>query len=421
MQKSINAVAADVPLARSEILALNSTLYTMGLRGKSLSLGLKAVALGASAAGDAGKQMGMNLLMGSVMFGKGAGRAYDIMKSKFGAIVQQQMLALPTQIAKAKENWAALFRGINITPLLKGLDGMLSFMKQGTVQADAWSKIFETLFSPLFKGAEEGGNVIKTFLNKVTILALNSAIAWEDMGASFSLQKFGFKSTSDLLQRSVKFASGLAIAVLRTAQGAIWFGTTLEKTVSILGLVARSAWAVGAAIHSWTKKGEFNSKDWEDIGARMKGLGDFDTPRAGIQLIQGLVDGIKNATPYLEKAAADSGNKAKAAFDESQGIRSPAKKWIWSGRQMPLGGAIGINQTAPQLRSAAADVMGGSIRPTPSGGSTQNSYGGGVHIEGGVHIHGEVGQQTVTIPIAALNDWFAATLEGMCIRKGAPV
>ena len=424
MQQSINAIASDSPLARSEILSLNAQLYRMGLRGDRLTTSLKAVALGEAAAGEEGKQMGINMVAGAALFGRSVSGAAAIIKSKFGGIVERQMLALPVQTAKAKESLQALFRGVKVEPLLRGIDKVLGLIKQGSVQSDAWSGIIETLFNPLFKDAEKGGYVVQTFFNKVTILALNAAIAWEDMSSSFTLQRVGIKSMSDLLVKAVGLTSKLAVSVLRGAQGTIWFVTTMERLASICGIVLRTVYAIGNGIHTWTETGEFNKGDWLDIGARIKALGDFDTERSGIQLIQGLINGIKDATPYLEKAAAESGDAAKKAFDASQGIHSPSVRWRWSGRQLPLGGAIGIRDTAPVMRGAAAGVLGsiGTARPAPSlgGGSMMSSIGPRVSV-GQLVVQGGAAPSMVTIPLAELRSMVASLFEGIAIQKGAHV
>lgn len=429
MQAAINRVTSSVTLGRDKVIDLNSSLYSMRLRGQNLETALKAVALAESGAGEKGKQWAMGQIYMNAILGRSMDQVGVLAQKRFGGIVSAKMLDLNVQTLKAKENIAALFRGVKIEPLLKGLDKVLGFFKAGSVQAEAWSTIFETMFNPLFRGAEKGGDVIKTFMNKVTILALNAAIAWEDMGASFSLQKFGIKDTSDLLVKASTAAGGLAIAMLRAADATIYIVSGATRAYqAVAGLF-------GMAKALFTRDfGPEQAKAGHNALLEFKSaFGTNETADVGHSMIDGLIKGIQDAQPFLNKAAADAMKGAENAAKDEAKIRSPSHKWQMNvGRQLPLGGAIGIRQTAPVMARAGASALAGvGVRASGGGGFGMGAggMGGGGMARPSVsvgevhaHFHGAPNAAgTVTIPIAEFRSFLAQTIEGVAIQRGAHI
>jgi hypothetical protein len=440
MQSAINRVTSEVTLQRDKVIGLNSELYSMRLRGNNLALALKAVALAESGAGDKGKQWAMGQIYMNAMLGRSMQNVSNIAEKRFGKIVSAKMLDLNVQTAKAKENFSALFRGIKIEPLLKGVDKVLGFFKQGTVQAEAWSGIFESLFNPLFRDATKGGDVIKTFMNKVTILALNASIAWEDMGASFSLQKFGIKDTSDLLVKVTTVAGGFAVMMLRAAdatlyiaQGIARIGTGLSGIYQMVKAAAGTG-SLGELLFS--SKGAAARKGvgagWETFKSAFGDQG--KTAEVGHSMIDGLIKGIQDAQPYLNKAAADSMKEAEQAAKDAAKVKSPSRAWrVNIGQMLPKGGALGIRDAAPRMRREAATALS-SIGPTSrdgssfggGGASARSAFGGGGPTQ--ISVGNVTFQQaatnapgTVTIPEAQFTSWFASKLEGLAHQRGANI
>lgn len=417
VQASIDGVVGSVTEGRGAVVGYAESLYRAGLRGGNLTAALEAVSLASSATNGAYTDTAKAMVIGSAMMGRSVQGVADTLKARFGPIVKQQMLALSTQIAKAREGFAALFRGIKVEPALKGLDNVLSALKAGSVESKAWSKIFESLFNPLFAGAEEGGNVLRKFVDKATILALRLAIAWESAQGAFQLRTAGLDLASKALRVFVPLATSGAIAMLQAAEITLNFAGSLYN----LGRAAYYALDLLGSLATLDFKGI--DKAAPEFLAGLKGIfTGGETAQAGSRMIEGLVAGIKSAQPALNKAVQDSASEANTAFKAKLDIHSPSRVWASFGRQLPAGAAIGVRAGTREF-AASADALASVPEAQPRGGSTRRGAAPSstTHITlGDIIIQGiPAGSPgAVTIPMGEIRTALASILEGLVIQRG---
>ena len=92
------------------------------------------------------------------------------------------------------------------------------------------------------------------------------------------------------------------------------------------------------------------------IQAIVNTFGGFDWGSIGLNLMQGIANGIANAAHVIVDAAK---NAAQAAFEAAKnflGIESPAKKGIYIGEMLDAGFAIGITQNQKMVDDAITDL-----------------------------------------------------------------
>ena len=93
------------------------------------------------------------------------------------------------------------------------------------------------------------------------------------------------------------------------------------------------------------------------ISSIVDAFSDIDWGEIGMNLIQGIADGITSAAGWIVDAATDA---AEAAFDAAcswLGIRSPSRKGIWMGDMYVEGMAKGIRDNMDVLTDATDDLM----------------------------------------------------------------
>jgi hypothetical protein len=419
VQSAIDTVSQQVPLARAKIVELADSLYRSRLRGETLKQALLGVAMASSATGGKFEEAAKGLVTFNALMGKGA-QMGQTLQSRFGGIVSKQMLSLSTQTAKAKENFAALFRGINIDPVLKGLHNVLGILDQGTVEFKAWKTILETLFNPLFGGAEEGGKVIEKFVDKATILSLQAALAWKHMKGSFSLKDIGLDSTAELLSKVVRGSTGFAIGLLQATKAAM----VLMDVLVGLGGVLYNTTSLMASLLSAGRLGDKPTEALKGLRDSAKlALGGNSMSNAGFDMIDGLIGGIRKAQPLLNQAVIQAAHESNEAFRKAQDMHSPSRVWRGFGFNLGTSAAAGIHASIPRFEAATSMLANvPSAQPSVNNfGGANTRIGGDTHVQvGDIHIHGGQGQSgMVEIPIDQLRSFVASIFEGLAIQRGA--
>lgn len=428
VQSAIDEVSSSVTLGRDKVASYAESLYRSRLRGQALKDALMGVSMAASAAGDEFGEVAKAQVVSAAMWGQSVKGMSDTFKARFGGIVQEQMLALPTQIAKAKENFAALFRGIKVEPVLRGINRVLSVFGQGTVQFKAWKQMFESLFNPLFQGAESGAEVVRTFINKLTILALRGMLAWEELKGSFRTQDSSIKLAKDSLHLVINAMSNFALITLRGTQALIILGDSILTKVRpgldfLMFAMAKLKGDSAGAAEAWSafKKhaAEFS------IGS--------EGARSGLSMIEGLVNGIKAAQPALNRAVEESAKEANETFRKAQDIHSPSRVWGRFGVQLPRGAAVGVRAGIPEFRRSVQTLAtipeaqptraDASLPYTPRRGEAFSRGGSSasVTIQNITIQSAPSAPGTVTIPISELKMQLASILEGIVIQSGGRV
>ena len=408
VQAAIDGVSGSVSIGRDKVNQYAQSLYRAGLRGDNLKRGLEGVALAASAAGDEYGAQAQDMVASAALFGKSVKGMTDVFKSRFGSIVERQMLSLPVQLAKSREGFNALFRGLKIEPVLRGLDRVLGVTRTSSVEFAAWKQIFESLFNPLASGAEDAGSTIKEFVDGVTIQALRATIAWERLKTSATLRDDGLRTFRTSLADVVKGTSDFAIGVLTAAQGIIIMGkvaaNTFQAVYNLTKLVGAPLAMLGGTV-SDAKRAQREAID----GLADAGEGLANT--SGSRLIEGLIQGIRAAQPGLIAAARDAAKGANKAFATEQQIHSPSRKWREFGRHMGGGLTLGVKDSTPRVEEAVGAMAEAPAKaPARAGGRSVE-----VHVPVTIEIQGGSSAPT-GLDLGLLRTEVAKIFEGIVLQ-----
>ena len=298
LNDQINALTRKLPLTQEEIANTARGLAYMGLRGKALNDALERSATWAA-------------------------------RLKFGPDFQAEMLSLEEQSKVLQSNLARLFGGLNITPLLRGLQKLGALLDADTASGKAIKVVFESWFQPIVDWLAKSSTGIEAFFLRVEILALKAAIQF----------KLHFSTISKVVEA---FAVGALI---------------------VFGLIAA---AIGIVVAS--------------VGALVLGLGAVaiffvkTLPELGQRIGDGLINGIKSAGPKIVAALKGVVTDAIAAAKKLLGIASPSKVFAEIGRQTGAGMEQGVMRSTPGVQQA----FEGMVTP-PSAGASAGK--GGVHLE----------------------------------------
>jgi hypothetical protein len=338
MQSAVDKVSASVSISREKVSAYAEQLYRAGLRGANLTAALEGSAIKASALGDAagsgfaGWAASMNLAGGSVK------RLSDDVKNRFGGIVQRQMSSLAVQQQKQKENWASLFRGINVEPFLDALKRLRDILSVNTAAGQALKGLFTTFLQPLFNAAESSIVFMRRFFKQMLIGALELKIAYQDVRNWFA-RTFGRSNGVQVKDLIDKIQLGrVFVYMLAAAFGVLAVSVLAATWPFVLGAVAIYGLIEGmsALYDLW------NEIDWSDLGR---------------SLWKGIVDGLEGGWKAVKSVFSDLAHEAAKAFKVALGIASPSKVFAELGYEVPAGVAKGIQVGTPVARQAAADMV----------------------------------------------------------------
>lgn len=349
MQLAIDRVSGSVALGRDKVAQYSDQLYKMGLRGENLSAALEGVAIKATAQGDAAAGAFAGWAAGAAMSGQSVRKLANDVKARLGGIAAKQMLALDVQSQKLHESFNALFTGIRIEGLLKGLGSITSLLSQSTRSGQALKVITEIMLKPLIAGLEYLAPLAKRFFQGMIIGALLLTIALLKVRNYFR-KAFG---DSDILRgldaQKTALNAGL-FAVMALASAFVLLGSALALAFAPLALVGGAFYGVYLAVEKAYKF--IRGIDWGDLGASIS---------------KGIVGGLLSGSPWVVDAIKGLGTVAWKAFRLTLGIASPSKVFARLGVALPQGVAAGVTAGAPAVnRSVRAMValpnFGGAAR-----------------------------------------------------------
>lgn len=447
MQNAVDKVSASVSIGRDKVAGYAEQLYRSGLRGANLETALEGASVKASALGDAAGSSFAGFAASVALGGGSVKRLADDVKNRFGGIVQRQMSSLEVQQRKQKENWASLFRGVNVEPVLNALKGLRDILNVNTAAGQALKGIFGSMLKPIMSAAESGIVFIRRFFKQMLIGALEMKIAYQEV-RNWWAKTFGKASvtqTSSLLDKielgriavyvlaaafaylattvtvsAISAIASFGTTLLMTVVPAIWAGVTAAASfaVSILAVtwpfllaaVAVAAFVAGiAALYDL-----WNEIDWTDLGRN---------------LWKGIVEGLNAGWEAVKSVFSDLASEAANAFATALGIASPSKVFAELGYELPAGVAKGIQQGAPEAQRAAANIVQapGLGTTTQRGPSNEVAAGAGARASttnartvtiGELHVHAQTSDPKGMA--VAFRRELESVLEGLSLEVGAP-
>jgi tape measure protein len=343
-------------------------LNAKALRGTGLSIQQVFEQLSKSL-GKSTKEVEALMKAGKISVEDGLAAIKAAASQKFGPAIEKQMLPIGVQMQKLKENLQNLFEDIDVEGFLKGLRDMLSVFDSSTTSGKALHLIVTSIFSGLFNAASAVFPYIKAFFKGMVAGALQIYIALKPVGKAI-MSLFGGKPNTSFLDFLFLLGKGVA-----------WVAGIIAGLVGIMaaigGAIVAPILAVGAAL--WSVIFAIGA----GIGAIIGQLGEWAS--AGVQLVQGLAQGIADGASAVIDAALGVARGAIDAVKGALGIHSPSKVMAEMGGHTASGFAEGMQDASPMVKTGAVGMSGAAV----SGAKEGKAGGAGTTVTiGAINISG---------------------------------
>jgi hypothetical protein len=180
-----------------------------------------------------------------------AGDFADEIDAKFGGIVAKKMRGLDAQGAKLKKNFAGVFSGLDIEPVLSGMSILVDMFSKSSVAGEAMRFLFESVFQPLINQAEKAAYVVEAFalgfLIGLTKLYIGLKPAIKAIGDFFGFESTGLADTLDIAKTAGEFLVPVFIG-LAAVIGTLMVGAVVLLTGVLAPLIATAATAAAPFI-----------------------------------------------------------------------------------------------------------------------------------------------------------------------------
>lgn len=333
---------------------------------------------------------------GQVRLEAGAKAMDQAVQAKFGGIVKKQMLSLPNQFAKFRDNLKDLFKNLNTEKLLENLDKLLSLFDKTTNTGKALRYIVTDIFGPMLDSANKVFPIVEAFIFGAIIAALDFTIAMLKVRNALR-DAFGGEALKGIDGTRVAFEAGavaaqailttvLAIGAAIAAAGAFTYITFVQP----IQLVAQTIQGIPDTVNKALEA--FNPTAWADAGAN---------------IVKGLIHGINQTAPELFSVITALGTGGLSAFATAIDSHSPSKLFEKKGGE-PIGQGVakGVENEKPRVSKAIAEL--GSPEPLQgqstsaaisagrgAAGSGVGKTGPAVVVHAPIYINGAVRREDI--------------------------
>jgi hypothetical protein len=355
LQNATDKVSAGVAIGRDQVARYTEQLYRAGLRGDNLSQALEAVAIKASVQGEAAAGAFAGMASSVALAGGSVAKLADDVKARLGGIAARQMLSLSVQSAKLHESFSALFHGLSLEPLLRGLRSVTELFSQQTESGKALKHLMGFLFQPVVDGAETAGLYVRRFFQGFIIAAL--------------------RVENVILRLRIWFADtfgGSLLGKLDATKLAVYAGQAAFALLAVsvgLAAIAAGALVVALAVLFSPLIGLISLVD--NLIDLFSELWTLDWAGMGRDVVAGIVGGLKSGAVWIRDTMTGLADGAYKAFKKRLGIASPSKEFAKLGQTLPQGVAVGVDRDAPRAQDAIermVSVPQGTI-PRAQGGA----------------------------------------------------
>lgn len=269
--------------------------------------------------------------------------------------------------------------------VVKGVAGLIAGLTLGKVAVIGLRYGFNLLMSPingvrtliesvgtrwtLLKGMWQAGR-FAPFINVLKTLGRGFGAVWR------FLVPFG-KGIAMFFISPLKLA-GKAVLLL----GRALLFNPIGLFITALGIAAYLVWKHWDTIKAALLEG------WQWIKGQATRFYD-----AGSEIIQGLVNGIRDKATAAKDAVMNLGDNVRSWFAEKLRIHSPSRVFMGFGQNISEGAAIGITNGSGEVRNAVQAMAGGAMPPALGSGRGM-SVGGGItiHYSPTIHMAGGAGE-----------------------------
>jgi len=399
---TIDELGNQTGLTEQAIDGIATSLQEAHVAAADMPAALRAASLAEAALGTGGAAQFIQRMQAS---GKSVRQFSDTISTQLGGVVAKKLLGLTAQAGQFKQNIGTLFGGLNIDPALTGLQKLVALFDENTAAGSAIKFLFESVFQPLINQAENASTVIEAFVLGFLIGMTKLYIAIKPAIKAVS-EFFGMHdpSLTDTLAAVTKAAEYLAPVIALMAAvfvaGAVAVGATvavfLALQVAVYAVVAALIY-VGAVIVSSVYDAFMKVSNY---------LQSIDLSTIGMNILQGLANGITGAASFVVDAVSNAVKGAIKSAKSALGIASPSKVFAEIGVFTGEGMAMGLDDSAEQVQSSMADMVappdvsslsaqdslsgnaGGSAKASGQAPkSSDDSKSGGIHIDlSGAHL-----------------------------------
>ncbi len=378
------ALTKETGQSSAALRAMAKQLTAAKVKAADLPAALRAAALAETALGKGGSADFVERIR------EGKTAVADLAQEtsvKLGGVVQRQMMGLDAQGERLTSNIAGVFGGLDIDPVLAGMNRLVGLFDKNSAAGQAMSFLFEKVFQPLINQADKAAIVVEAFVLGFLIGLTKLYIALKPAIAAVA-EFFGFEDTSltDVLDMAKKAGEFLApvFLILATVVGVLLFGAFASIGVLIAAQIA--IWYGIIKVVGYVKDAFVAVYDY---------LSSIDLGPVGTAIMQGLINGIVGSIAGVIRAVVGAASAAVSAAKNALGISSPSKVFAQLGGYTGEGFAMGIEgetdaaQAAMSALVAPPDApalaLGGVAAglPSPSDGTSSSAAAGGGGAAGG--------------------------------------
>ncbi len=421
IRASLSGLTSDTGQSRAALDGLAKQLIGAKVSAQDLPDALRAAALAETALGHGGATQFIDKIKaGTLTVNAFAANS----QAKFGGIVAKQMLGLSSQSERLKGNIAGLFGGLNIDPVLSGVQRLVGLFDETTVAGQTIKFLFGKVFQPLIDNADKAALVIEAFALGFLIGLTKTYIALKPVIKAVS-EFFGFHDTSlsDTLAFVTKAAEYLVPAFL------VLVGV-FAAVAAVIGVAVAAVVGIQVAIYSMIAAVIYGGVAvvqgiigaWGAVTSYLKSI---SLSAIGTDILRGLAEGIMLGGPAVLHALTGVVSGAVSSAKKLLGIASPSKVFAEIGDFTGRGFAQGLDASAPQAQDSIAAMV---EPPARSGLTAQDALSGnpiaakapasqgGADLSGAqFHFHGVKDAESA---IEMLREKFTLILEGDAAALG---
>lgn len=405
LRDTIASVAGETGMHSDELQELAGNLREAGESSDSMARSLRVAALAQTALGQGGRAEYIALVKAAADATKAAeeaaektgrvpeklaqkvdeaSRAVDdfaaTAETKLGGIVARQMLGLEAQGARLERNVSKIFGGLNIDPVLSGVERLVGLLDETSTSGQAIKFLFESVFQPLIDQADNAALAIEAFALGFLIGVTKIYIAVKP--ALRAVQDFlGFEDTSLIDVLTTAKGVGELVAYAFTAVAGVFVLVTGAIAGAIGAIVAIPAATIAAVNAVGDASRRIGEQVRTGIDVAIVYIKSIDFVGLGRDMMMGLVNGITGAAHAVSEAVTRTMRDALKSAKDVLGIASPSKAFAQIGVQTGQGYVQGVEAMTGAAQSAMTAMVDPPVAavsplarqgasPTPGGGAS---------------------------------------------------
>lgn len=362
--REIDSISKDTGMMGDELRELSGALKEAKVSAKDMPAALRAAALAETALGKGGSgDFLKDIKEGKVAV---ADLASETQK-KLGGIVARQMMGLGAQTETLKRNIGGVFGGLDIQPVLNGMQTLVALFDQNTASGRAMKAIFESVFQPLISQAENAGYVIEAFVLGFEIGLVKLYIKLKP--AIKKIQElFGFEDTNlwDTLNDAKALGETLAPVFVAMAAAFVVVTAAVFAVVGAFGalfvffemLPFMVVDAVAALLTSAAKMAvNIKQAITQGIADAIDYVRSIDFAQVGRDIIAGFVRGVTESAHFVKESVSRAIQGAIDAAKHLLDSHSPSRVFMDLGGDTAEGYAIGVDDTAEEAHAAVENLV----------------------------------------------------------------